>query len=220
MSWLKRIEPIVLEQSSDIPYVVLENGVFLCASNFFVEEADELDHFLKLKASKNDLLRKSTNCCVFRKFPKLIPFEDIIALDDVVAEGRVIKIASTQLESPKNIVVARSECLHEMDDTHFQEFMERVDDYDHKFLLVGDEISSQDRILQGIMSFITHGNWYKTSIAMLDNIYKTSYRKYCWTRLLPELKMTLYGLRDTEEAEEITSCLESIGVTENEITWI
>lgn len=220
MSWLKRIEPIVLEQSSDIPYVVLEDGVFLCASNLFIEKADESEHFLKLRASKNELLRKSTNCCAFIEFPKLIPFNDIIILDDVVAEGRVIKSASSQLENPKNIVVAKSECLQAMDDTHFQDFMESIDNYDSRFLLVGDEINSQDRILQGIMSFITHDNWYKTSVSILDSIYDKPYRKYCWTKILPELKITLYGLRDNEEASEITNCLVNIGVTENEITWV
>lgn len=220
MSWLKRIEPITLEQSSNIPYVVLENGVFLCSSNLFMEKADKSDHFLKLKASKKAILRKSTNCCAFRSFPVLIPFEDIIALDDVIAEGRVIKIASSQLEEPKNIVVATSECLQGMDDNHFQEFVEHVDDYDHSFLLVDEDINSQDRILQDVMSFITHDNWHKTSVNIINDICANPYRKYCWTKMLPELKMTLYGLHTSEEADEITNCLESIGVTENEITWI
>ena len=220
MSWLKRIEPIVLEQSSDIPYVVLENGVFLCASNLFTEKSNKLDYLLKLRAPKNSILRKSTNCYSLKKFPTLVPFKDIVSLDNVIAEGRIIKIASTQLEDSKNIVVAKSQCLHKMDDNHFQKFMENINNYDRSFLLVEDEINAQDRILQGIMKFITHDNWYKTSISILDNICKHPHRKYCWTKSIPELKITLYGLRDNKESEEITDCLANIGATETEITWV
>ena len=188
MSWLKRIEPIVLEQSSDIPYVVLENGVFLCASNLFTEKSNKLDYLLKLRAPKNSILRKSTNCYSLKKFPTLVPFKDIVSLDNVIAEGRIIKIASTQLEDSKNIVVAKSQCLHKMDDNHFQKFMENINNYDRR--------------------------------SILDNICKHPHRKYCWTKSIPELKITLYGLRDNKESEEITDCLANIGATETEITWV
>ena len=220
MSWLKRIEPITLEQSSDIPYIILENGVFLCSSNIFVENADKLTHFLKLKAEKNDLICKSTNCYAFKEFPILISFDNIIKLNNVIANGRVIKQKITSLEEPKNIVIATSTCLQKMNDNCFQEFIGNIENYDFSFLLIENEINSQDRLLQEMTKFIIHDNWYKTSMVILNHIYNKSHYKYCWTKILPELKITFYGLKNSEEAEKILRCLEDIGISEKEITWI
>jgi len=218
MSWLKRVGPVILEQSSELPYVVLENGVFLCANNLFYEKTDHSEYFIKLRVPKKDILRKSTNCCAFNKFPITIPFDSILQLDDTVADGRIIK-NSGRIEAPKKILVAKADIIHEMDDQDFQSFVEIIDDYDKSFLLVYSEINLQDRLMTDMMKIVMHDNWYKTCVTIAHGACKNNLRKYCWTKTIPDISITLHGLANTEEAEEISNCFESLGITEKEMIW-
>lgn len=220
MSWLKRIEPVIITQTSEVPFVIKEDGVLLCFDNFyFTNEIDHVDHYIKFTASKVDMGQQSTNCLYFKTFPQLIPFDDIIVLNDIIAQGRIIKNAAIIQEKPRNILLAKSAYLHEFSDDEFQEFVETIDDYDEAFLLIGEEIEPQDRILEGDMHIVSHSCWYKTCVTMLDKSMKSKSRKYCWTKAIPEISITIYGAEDGDECGEISSCLENIGITEKEITW-
>jgi len=219
MSWLKRIEPVIIAQSSDVPFVIKEDGVLLCFDNYYYTEMDKSDHFIKLTASKSDLGQQSTNCLYFKTFPRLIPFEDIIVLDNVIAEGHIIKRASFQVEEPKKILLIKSAYLQDLKDEEFQELVETIDDFDESFLLTEEELSPQDRILESMMHTVYHSCWYKTCASILDQSLTNKNRKYCWTKSAPELSLTIHGMKNSEEYSEISSCLEDIDVSEKEIFW-
>ena len=217
MSWLKRIEPTVISQASEVPYVVLEDGVYLCFDNLYGTNSDQTDYYIKFKVAKNDLSQQSTNYFYLKSFPYLVPFEDVIILDDAIAEGRIIKSAS-QTEKSRSILVAKSSYLHNFEDGEFQEFVETIDEFDNAFLLTGEEIEPQDRLLQEIMHVTPHSDWYKTCVSILNQSIPHKNRKYCWTKL-SGLHLTMYGSEDGDECRQISDCLDHIGISEKEIIW-
>jgi len=54
---------------------------------------------------------------------------------------------------------------------------------------------------------------------MLDQSLETRNRKYCWTKSMPEISITVCGVEDGDECSEISSCLEDMGISEKEISW-
>ena len=73
-SWLKRQQPTKLYQSSDIPYVILEDGVYLCYDNCYGGQEDRADHNISFYAHPNSLRRLNTYFYRFNSFPMTIPF--------------------------------------------------------------------------------------------------------------------------------------------------
>jgi len=219
MNWLHKIEPVILEQSSDVPYVVLEDGVQLCYDNMYYESDDHSDHHIKFLAHKQDLKRRSASCWRFRQFPTIIPFKDVLSLDDVVLDGKVIKIAAEVSSDPKSILVIRSKALNNMEEEEFQEVIDSIDEYDYSFLLTASELDTYDRLLADTLDIIHHRGWHHSCVAIADRICPTKHRKYCWTKNLPELSMTIYGLEHPDDLETVSNCFDDIGITEKEITW-
>jgi len=222
MSWLKRHEPIILSQSSDIPYIITEKGVFLCFDNLYTEQLDtSSEHYIRFAAYKNDFFQQSTNHFKLRDFPKLIPFEEIVQLDDTIIEGRVIKQAASIEEKHDSfkIAIAYSEFIRELEDDNFQEFVENLDNYDRSFLLIDEEIDPQSRLLEDDMDIIHHRGWYPTLVTIADRICSLPNRKYCWIHSLPILLFTVYGLQDTDDMNEICENLDNIGIQEKEVEW-
>jgi len=221
LSWLKRHEPIVLSQASDIPYVISEQGVFLCFDNLYSEQCDKSDHYIQFKAYKNDFMKQSTNHFRLKDFPKTIPFEEIIRLDDAIIEGRIIKQASVpedRVESLK-ILIAHSSYLHSLEDNKFQEFFENLEHYKKSFLLTGEDIDPQVRLLEDDMDIIHHRGWYPTMVSIADKLCPLANRKYCWIQSLPTLIMTIYGLQNADEMNEIHESLDNIEIQEKEVEW-
>ena len=218
MNWLHKIEPVTLAQSSDVPFVVLEDGVRLCYDNMYYESSDRSDHYIEFTAHKQDLVRRSANCWRFKEFPVTIPFKDVHFLDDVIAEGRVIKIASENLSDPQSVIVVRSKMLNQSEDEEFQEIVDSIENYDHAFLLTGNELEPVDRLMADSMEIIHHRGWHHSCVAMSDKIC-TKPRKYCWTKALPELSITVYGLEHADDLETISACFDDIGVYEKEVIW-
>jgi hypothetical protein len=220
MSWLKRLEPIVIEQASTLPYVILEDGVRLGFHNLFMEKADKTDHFIRFKVNRNELSRKSTNYWRLAQFPVVVPFENVLELDDCIIEGKVIKQAHVSESSePKNISITLSGYFHEMDDHCFQEFVEEIDDYDHNFILAGEDLDAEVRLLADDATIIPHTNWNMTAVSVADSVSESAARKYCWTRSLPELVIYGRGFESNDDMENFTRSLEWIGVTDYSCTW-
>ncbi len=220
MSWLKRHEPIILSQTSAIPYVISEKGVFLCFDNLYSEQCDNIEHFIQFTAYKNDFIKQSTNHFRLKDFPKIIPFEEIVQLDDVIVEGRIIKQASAESESdPLKILVVHSSHLLSLVDEEFQHFVEDLDIYNKSFLLTGEDIDPQTRLLEDNMKIIHHRGWYSTAVSIADKICSLPNRKYCWIQSLPGLSITVCGLQTSEEMNQVHESMDNIGIQNKEISW-
>lgn len=219
MNWLTKIEPIHLSQSSDIPYVILEDGVKLCFDNIYSENHDSNEHSIRFIAHKHDIVRKSADCWRFKQFPVTIPFKEVISLDDVVIDGRIIKTATSPSSETKSIVIVRSKLLNHIDDDEFQGMVDSIEEYDHAFLLTGSELENYDRLLADSMNIIHHRGWHYSCTSIANHLCKRP-RKYCWTKTLPELSVTVYGIEEVDDPETIKSCFEDIGLAETEIIWV
>jgi hypothetical protein len=219
MSWLKRHDAIILSQSSEIPYVILENGVFLCFDNLYGTDAYDSEHSIKFIAYPNDISRQSTNYFKLKQFPKIIPFEEILSLDNIITNGKLLKIAQDLPDDSKSVLVAKSKYTRRLNENKLQDFIDMLDEYDKTFLLVGDEIDEQSRILEDDMTLIHHRGWYPTSVSIAHHVCGLSSRKWCWTKSLPELDIVTLGLKDSQEMRRADECLSNIGVTNKEIIW-
>ena len=91
MSWLKRQQPVQLYQSSDLPYVILEDGVHLFCDNCFGTQPDNEDFNLSFYAEASQLKRINTYFYRLASFPFIVPFEEVIFLNDAIIEGKTIK---------------------------------------------------------------------------------------------------------------------------------
>jgi hypothetical protein len=218
MSWLKRIEPLILHQGSDIPYVVLDGGVLLCFDNYYFESADTNDYNISLSVHKSKIKRGSTNYFVFKEFPVIVPFDNVIALDDTIIEGRIIRRSSATQET-SNIVLIKDCYLSNLDNEQFQEFIQTIDDYDAAFLLVGENIEPEARLLADFVHTIRHQEWPRTCVAMAHHVCQSKFRKYCWTSAVPELSIACYGFDGIDDLDEFKTGLEQIGISSFCATW-
>jgi len=58
MRWIKKIEPVILYQASDLPYIITEVGVYLCFDNFYSELQSTGDHVISFQIERKQLSRK------------------------------------------------------------------------------------------------------------------------------------------------------------------
>ncbi len=219
MSWLKRIEPVVLYQTSEIPYVILESGVFLCFNNFYQEKEDKTDYHIAFRIDRNILARKSTHYFAFKNFPVTIPFEDIVLLNDSIVEGSLIKSAAEAPAESREIIVIKDSYLESREDDEFQEIVEVIDASDDAFLLVGDNLGAKARVLDNMVHAVRHTGWSRTSVAIADILCNTP-RKYCWTKSIPEVTINCHGFKRTEDMDKFKRSLENIGIEQFSIIWI
>ncbi len=218
-SWLKRQQPIRLYQASDVPFVILGDGAYLCFDNCYEEKHVESLHAISFQVDKNKLARISTNYYRIREFPVTIPFYDIDRLDDAVIDGQIIKHASVyDDDSSKKIIIIMSGYFDKIDSPSFDNLIEDIDKADHTFILAGEAADPKVRLFEGIAKIIRHYNWYKTSVEMADSISKLN-RKYCWTSSLPPLDLYYYGLSSDDESDEIHKVIHDIGLQNYSIVW-
>lgn len=212
-SWLKRQQPISLHHSSDIPYVILEDGVLLCFDNCFSEQKSRSEYQLSLFANKNELKRISTHFYRFSKFPTLIPFDRIIDLNNVIKDGKINKFIPISDDSMKDINIIIS------DNFDLDSELEDVPDVDETFILGKEDITDSIRSVSDIAQIIMHQDWYRTAVQITDQMCANTKRKYCWTKSSPELEIHCYGLMDREEIDDINKCFDDIGVPNFSVSW-
>lgn len=222
MSWISRLSPIVLSQSSELPYIVMEDGIRLCFHNYYGEEPSHSDHHIVFRTSKYELARKSATYYKFKIFPKIVPFSSIITLDNIIVDGKIVKHYPKNTDNEtKNITVIKSRILPYLNEDEFQLLVERIDNSDHSFLLVGNEIDPHVRLLEDIVTVIHHkdNDWGRVCVTILDTLCNQKYRKYCWTKALPDTRITCLGLKNSDDMEQFQNTFDFIGVQNIEIIW-
>ena len=222
MRWLKQIIPVTLYQSSNIPYVILEDGVKLCFDNIYYIDpiSKDQEHYIQFKSHKNDIIKQSTVNFRLKHFPTTIPFADIVSLDDTIIDGRTIKTSNFDKGQAQKIAVVPSVFLKELKENKFQNVIESIKYNDRNFLLVKGDIDSLDRLLEDESELIQHFGWHRTCVSIADRLCNQKTRKYCWTKHLPELSISIYGIKSNEETEFISKCFDDIGIVDKEIIWL
>lgn len=215
MRWVRRIEPLVLSQESDIPYVIQSDGVLLCFDNMYREgsaSGSSPDYQIVFRSHHQQMMRQSTNFYKFHEFPVLIPFDDIVRLNETVIGGKLVKIASQQNSDSKCIAVIKERYVEKLADERFQEFAEELEDFDRSFILVGEDIDTNVRLLCDSSNTIHHLDWGRTCVTIADSMCDSGIRKYCWINQVPSLEITTYGLRPDKDVERLYQMFLNIGV--------
>lgn len=219
MSWLKRQQPLSLIQGSDLPYVILEDGVHLCHSNFYEEENPRVsgEYLIQFSVPRQDMIRQSTYLFRFRQFPVIVPFSSISRLDNSIIEGKILRHASSSDVEGKKISLISMKHLSEL----FEEYTSQIDGYDHNFILYdGEDISPEARLLESDEQFrvLYHKEWGRTCVAIAHETCCSQTRKYCWTRSVPEMDVVCFGLENADNKESIQNCLDDIGISAS-VIW-
>lgn len=220
MSWLNKIKPVTLYQSSDLPYVIMENGVRLCFDNFYALREEKSDFNIVFQTHRNSLIRQSANYYRFKEFPTIIPFDNILKLDNTVIKGHLLKHARVLNKEPISVSLIKSSYIDNMDDEKLSDFADSLEEYTKNFILVtDDDLTSQTRLLEDISEIIRHTDYYRTCVSMSHSVCPLKNRKYGWTQSVPDLSLDCYGLSDSEEKDHINDALDYIGITNFEINW-
>ncbi len=222
MRWLKQIEPIELYQGSDLPYIILENGVKLMHDNCYQEQSDQFEFNMRFKISRGQLTRRSTNYFSLKSFPTIIPFSDIVSLDDSILDGRLIRHKPNTIGENKNISIIKMPYLHGLSDQEFQDFTDSLENYDKSFLLIKDELDTLSRLLTDLVTVIRNSKmaWTRTCVKIAHEICEKKDRRYCWTHTIPDLNIDCYGLQGSSDMEKLQSCLDDIGIQNCSASWV
>jgi len=218
MSWLKRIQPVTLYQSSDLPYVILDDGIHLCSNNLFLEEPDEGAYKICITANKHDLFRQSTYSYKFLSFPTIIPFDSVINCDETIIEGRYIKSSIDADNDSIHAILIKDGYISEIADNQFQDIIDQIESSDHAFLLTDkDTLDPQSRLLSDITQYLYHTEWGRTCLAISHAICPKPDRKYCWTQSIPEFHLTCFGL-ENDDMQQIQDTFDFMGL-QHSVVW-
>ena len=220
MAWLKKQQPIQLYQSSELPYVILEDGVKLCFDNCYGINPDASDHKINFRASASMLRRINTYFYRLAKFPCTIPLSDIVSLDDAVIEGRTIKHTIASLSEFKTVAVVKSRYIRNISDVELSELNDVLDGFDHRFILVGEVIDPQVRLFEGMADIIPHHDWFRTAVSIAHKMAEKTERKYCWTHSVPDLNISCFGMSNVDEIQDISTAFDTIGVANISTDWV
>jgi hypothetical protein len=210
-SWFKRQQPIQLKQWSELPYVILKNGVFLCFDNCYGESVSRETHHIIFQTSRVALHRQSTNFFRLTEFPCLIPFADIIELDNVVRGGKV-ETASHGASFSQSIALVRGGYAARHADMD-------LDNYDHAFVLVKDNVPDEIREILNCAEILHHRQWYRTAVSIADQICPNRFRGYCWTNTIRELSVDCYGLK-REDIDMLCESFNGVGIRDFSTQWM
>ena len=216
--WLKKQQPIKLYQSSDLPYVVLEDGVLLCYDNCYGESKENYEHNLCFVESSSNLNRLNTYFYKLGSFPVVVPFFKILELDDCIIEGRVIKTATDSTGDPVTIALIKSDYIRSSE--NLDELNDMMDSYDFSIILTNEIIDPQVRLFEDTACLVVHDDWYKTSVFIANKISKASHRKYCWTKRVPEISIDCYGIKEADDVAIFNDTLREIGIQHFNVDWV
>ena len=216
MSWVRHVEPLILSQESDIPYVVHDNGVLLCFDNMYRKSRKQSistdDFFIVFKTSQQAVMRQSTYFYRFYDFPMLVPFDDVIHLNETIIDGRLLKIASYKNPESSSIALVKENYVSGLSNNEFQEFAENIDNFDKSFVLVGDDIDTNIRLLSDMVETIHHTDWGRTCVTIAHRTCESATRKYCWTKAVPGLEITTYGFKPERDTEKLYKAFSDIDI--------
>lgn len=217
--WLKRQQPIKLYQSSDLPYVILEDGIHLCYDNCYGTNKNDSDFNICFEAQASSLKRINTYFYKFNSFPVVIPFEQVISLDDTVIEGKTIKHYASSEKDTKQVIVMKSDYIRSYAGDDLSDINDLFEEFDHCIILVGESIDPQVRLFEDIAHIVPHINWSRTFVSIAHKIADRPDRKYRWIHTLPDINLFCYGIDGTDELKEINAAKDAVGLYNMSVRW-
>jgi len=191
----------------------------LIYDNCYRDQEDRSDYNICFCAQASSLKRINTYFYKLSTFPTTIPFSDVIALDETVIEGRLIKHTASTTSEAKEVGLIKSDYIRRISDSELTEFSDLLEQYDRNFILVGDTIDPQVRLFEGIADIIHHQDWNRTAVSVVHGVYEKPDRKYCWTYSVPELSISCYGINDAEEIKKVHDAFNMTGDQDVSVTW-
>lgn len=215
MSWLNKIEPITVHQSSEIPYVIKSNGVFLCFDNSYSTRRTQDKFNLAFKLSPQKTKKQSANYVSIDHFPYTVPFSDIVYLNNTILNGEIIKKAHCKPDEDIKILVCTPEHIEKLSSAQYEDFVDSMQTYNKSFILVNDNISPRVRLLDELATTIYHNNDYaRTCTAIAHYASQNKTRKYRWTESVPDMDVYCFG---NIETAKMSDWFETIGVKSADI---
>lgn len=214
--WLKRQQPIQLYQGSEIPYVILENGVHLCFDNCYGVKPDHNEHNISFTIESSHLSRINTNFYKIASFPAVIPFSNIILLDDAILNGIVTNQTYCSGDS-KSIAVIKPKYIRSLPDV--SDFYDKMKIYDSSFILVGEKIDPNVRVFEDSATILHHKEWARDAVTIADQLCEQPDRKLCWSKFASDLSVYCYGI-NKNETDDINNAFDAIGISDISVSWV
>lgn len=211
MGWLQKIQPTILYQESSIPYILLEDYVFLCHTNYFAYETPPVteEYSIAFKYERNNLFKQSANYFKIKDFPAKIHCNDITHLSQ-----NVEKATDFLKPDPKNIAIVNSGYCKKLKNSSLDDLYENLEEFDQRFVLVRQEINTNTRILDDICTSIFHenSNTNRTCSIIAHKVCDSDYRSFNWIKNIPDLEIVFFGFKNTELIDDFAKFFNSIGV--------
>lgn len=214
MSWLQKSEPISLYQTSSIPYLILNNNIYLCHSNFYaIEHPKIFDDYTIIFSSPRQLLsQQSASYHKFKKFPVTINKKDILTY--------MYPNYKEETQESQRIAIIDAKHINKLRSRALGDFFNEVENFDFRIILTNENIESNTRIFEDNSSMIFHENsdWWRTCILIAHETYKSKFRGNNWTTNLGGLEIYCYGLESTDFIKEIEDIFQKMKI-DTEISW-
>lgn len=215
MGWLKRADALLLHQESDLPYIVHENGVYLCFANAYVEQTgtgtSRDQHSIEFRIHPEAAMRQSTSFYKIREFPATVPFSAVVCLDDFIQNGAIEKRDVPKNTDTADIALIRGGYLKKISSDDFDDLFDNIADYNRSFILIGDELDERVRSLSEVAEAVYHEEWFHTAVFVADQLCRGSHRRYGWLNGVPSLNISCFGFKP-EHIERINAVFDDLGL--------
>lgn len=219
MAWFKKFQSTNLYQSSDIPYVILDNHVLLCFDNLYSTRKENNSEFsISFQADKKQITTQSATLYRLNTFPEKIKLNNVDFVNNIKV-SQLKKNAKKTIDS-ESIALVNYVMLKRMSDRKFDNFTNQMSDYDHKFLLTNDKLGYMCLKTDNILKYIYHSNnnWHKTCAEIAYNISIDEPKDINWTKNIPSLDIYCFGLQDRDIIKKIGSSFNDMGINSC-ISW-
>lgn len=207
MSWLKKTKnEVVLYHSSPSPYIINDNGVWICDGNLFPEKETDIDNHMCFSINNNKVKRQSTyfwNCI---EFPVKISASKIHNIHNKPSNDIVEEKIRAAIYKEYYIRTVSNDELEDVGNT-----------YDKSFLVTKTASLSEkcNKISDQITSHIVYdGLWQVALVNILDNVCLTDKRNKNWHKKIPDISLDIYGIREIAELDNIKDVIVQWGISE------
>jgi hypothetical protein len=216
--WFRKIEPVLLHQSSDVPYVVTNDGVRLCFDNYYGLQEDRFgEHVLSFKMPRRAIRRRSTKHFRLHSFPVTIPFSDVVKLDRAAKDGALILQDKSFTGPWRRISLFSAEYLLKKH-RDIEKAATRLARLRHCYVTYGHELPSQLHAVAETTPIISHYDWVKTLLTIADSVVQTDYRGPNWVKCAGRFDIVAYGFKSG--LEEAKRAISDIGIEDATFTWL
>lgn len=220
--WLKKIEPITLHQSSEVPFIIKEDGILLCFSNLFSVNPENFHEFnISFQASPKQVKRQNTLYYKLNRFPNTVQLSEDVNVDKVIKCGEFqLPLSQDQCTDWKTIAIISDQYVNHMRETELRKFASELKEYNYSFVAHSKDIGPKVRFMTDYSIPMWHSNWYKTLTTVAHTVTNNKYRGYNWTKQAGLLDIKCFGFNPVENVERAKKAIMSIGIQDSAFVWV